>query len=255
MTAKEFYEKYNGKAVDVDGVYGAQCVDGAKLWFKEQGFKDYLLMGYTTTGWAGGLWTNPTKQLEQACERIKGAKNFKNGDVVVWGKTALTPATHVAIYYEGKAFGQNQGGKNGAFNLVKLDMNLAYGAWRIKEKAKLLLENGLFDRKCVCALQKWLGLSQDGYIGNQLVKYHEYHPNLYAIQYADSGSSNTVKKLQELLEKDGYKFSKVDGQWGKKTTGYLQEYLTKNGYKVGTDYIFGKKTATQLQKFLNSKVG
>lgn len=252
ITMENFYKKYNGKSVDIDGSFGPQCVDVAKLWFKEQGFSDFLRMGYCTDGWAGSLWTAPTKELESSCNRITGYKNFKNGDLVIWGKTTQTPSTHVALYYNGKAFGQNQPYKY--CNLTSINMSSAYGAWRIKEKKKLLMENGLFDRKCVMALQKWLGYSpQDGWIGGQSSKYHAYHPNLLSVQYAESGSSEVVRKLQEVLQKDGYKFNKLDGQWGKKTTGYLQQYLTKHGFSVGTDYVFGPKTAKRLQEFLNSK--
>lgn len=253
MSMNNFYKKYNGKSIDIDGAYGYQCVDVAKAWFKEQGFSNYLRMGYCTDGWAGSLWTAPTNELASACERITGVKNFKNGDLIVWGKTKATPSTHVALYYDGKAFGQNQPYKY--CNLTNIDMSLAYGGWRIKPKAKLLAENGLFDRKCVLALQKWLGCKQDGYIGSQRSEYNRHHPNLLSVDYTTSGMSTTVYALQQVLQKDGFKFDKLDGQWGKKTSGYLQQYLTKRGFKVGTDYIFGKKTATQLQKFLNDKVG
>ena len=36
MTAKEFYERHIGKAVDIDGAYGVQCVDLFKAFTKER---------------------------------------------------------------------------------------------------------------------------------------------------------------------------------------------------------------------------
>jgi hypothetical protein len=35
MNLEEFVEKYSGKKVDFDGVYGAQCVDLARQYFKD----------------------------------------------------------------------------------------------------------------------------------------------------------------------------------------------------------------------------
>lgn len=135
LTMKQFYNKYLGKAIDIDGFAGAQCVDTEKLWWMEQGFKDYNTMGYTTTDWAGGLWTSPNDLLKARCDFIKGKNNFQDGDVIVWGYTKQTPYTHVAMYYKGQAFGQNQNGK-AYHTLANLDMSLAYGAIRLKTAKK-----------------------------------------------------------------------------------------------------------------------
>ncbi len=57
------------------------------------------------------------------------------------------------------------------------------------------------------------------------------------IQYGSSGSE--VKKLQEELNKKGYKLD-VDGQFGSKTQSAVKDYQKKNGLSV--DGIVGKNT-------------
>ena len=53
MTAKEFYERHIGKAVDIDGAAGVQCVDLFKAFTKE----NYGVWQYNcTNGYASGLW-------------------------------------------------------------------------------------------------------------------------------------------------------------------------------------------------------
>jgi len=39
MTVSEFVNKWNGKKIDFDKVYGAQCVDVCKQWESENGWK------------------------------------------------------------------------------------------------------------------------------------------------------------------------------------------------------------------------
>ena len=61
------------------------------------------------------------------------------------------------------------------------------------------------------------------------------------VQYGSSGGD--VKKLQEALNKNGYKLD-VDGQFGPKTQSAVKDYQKKNGLAV--DGIVGKNTWSKL---------
>ncbi len=126
-TAKSFYEKYNGQAIDYDHGYGVQCVDGARLWM------DYFLGSSIpcATGWAGGYWSgNQSWFKSKGCTLITNYRNLKNGDLVIWSKGSSShPSSHVAMYYNGKEFGQNQGGNRG-FCLKSTDFSDMAGAFR-----------------------------------------------------------------------------------------------------------------------------
>lgn len=119
MTAKEFFDKYNGKAVDIDGAYGVQCVDLFKAFTKD----NYDLWKYTTgNNLASGLWLNRKNRKYYDYFIDGNINNLHDGDWVVWGVGKDTPNTHVAMYYNGEFFGQNQYGvKYARLSKISLD--------------------------------------------------------------------------------------------------------------------------------------
>ena len=98
MTIVEFVKKYNGKKVDYDGVYGAQCVDL---------FRQYVLdvLGISehtgscsTSGGAKDLYLDYNKMpLEKKYFVRITNKTFVPGDVLVWDETGTNKFGHVAI--------------------------------------------------------------------------------------------------------------------------------------------------------------
>ena len=128
-TFKEFYEKYNGKAIDDDGAYGVQCVDGFRVFCREFG----VPVKPTPNNWADGYWySRDALGYGQYFEYITDPKQFKDGDVVIWAKGSKShPSSHIAFWYQGKEFGQNQGGNRG-FLLKPTDFSDALGALRLK---------------------------------------------------------------------------------------------------------------------------
>ena len=98
MTLEEFVNKYNGVKVDFDGVYGAQCVDLARQYWKEkEGIKEHT-GACATTGGAKDLFLDYDKMpLEKKYfTRIK-TKSPRAGDTVIWDKTDKNEYGHVAI--------------------------------------------------------------------------------------------------------------------------------------------------------------
>ena len=134
LSVKQFYEKYNGKAIDFDGGYGVQCVDGFKLCCNDLG----IPVKATPNNYASGYWKY-RQQLgySKYFDFITGAKNFKNGDWVIWDYGSKShPLSHIAMYYNGKCFGQRQGTARREFRLVDTNWNDALGALRPKVWAK-----------------------------------------------------------------------------------------------------------------------
>jgi len=99
MTLQEFINKYNGKAVDFDKHYGAQCVDLYRQYLKE-----VLELPQTppVIG-AKDIWTNHGKSLT-AYPRASGAIP-QAGDIVIWGKELGNTYGHVGIFVQGDKFG------------------------------------------------------------------------------------------------------------------------------------------------------
>ena len=138
-TPQMFYAEYVGKIEDYDKTYGVQCVDGFKYLCKFLG----IPVKPTPNNWADGYWTckDANGNLVQSIKdwqnkyftRITNYKKFKNGDVVIWARGSQShPSSHIAMWYMGKEFGENQGGNRG-FLLKATDFSDALGALRPKE--------------------------------------------------------------------------------------------------------------------------
>lgn len=137
-TPETFVSEYMGKWVDDDGAYGAQCVDGLRTGCKYLGIPAIP----TPNNWADGYWTclnadgTPSASTEQwqkkYFDKIRSTADFKDGDWVIWARgSGSHPSSHVAMFYKGQEFGENQGG-TGAFCLKNTNFSDALGALRPK---------------------------------------------------------------------------------------------------------------------------
>lgn len=126
-----FYNTYNGTGHDVDGYYGAQCWDGYAFYDQWLG---YSPIHCSTTGGARDLWEQRnTNGMLNNHVVVTGA--YQNGDIGVWGADQGGGYGHVAMYYNGRWFGQNQGGAaypggGAVFNLISIANPM--GAFRPK---------------------------------------------------------------------------------------------------------------------------
>lgn len=132
MTAKEFYNKHNGRAVNIDGTAGIQCVDLFKAFTKE----NYGISNYNcTNGYASGLWIYRKSKPYYSKFKEVSINSLQNGDWVFWAKGSRPcPKSHVAMYYNGKFFGQNQGQK--AARLINISTSGVLGVLRPKMYVK-----------------------------------------------------------------------------------------------------------------------
>lgn len=96
MTLTEFVDKYNGKKIDFDSRYGAQCVDVFRQYCKD-------VLDIPHTGGVVGAAELYTKYEEMPLEQkyfnklVYAGGKPEAGDVVIFGPTKTNPYGHVAI--------------------------------------------------------------------------------------------------------------------------------------------------------------
>lgn len=128
-TPDDFYKIYLGKAIDADGGYGVQCVDGFRVFCNWAFGKSWP----TGNGWADGYWYN--RNNYSAYFKPVGVKELRDGDWVFWARGSKShPRSHVAMYYKGQSFGQNQHDKKygSGFSLQPANFADALGGLRWK---------------------------------------------------------------------------------------------------------------------------
>lgn len=125
---KTFMNQYLGRAIDFDGAYGAQCVDGAKIGIGLLGCTSFPAIGD-----AIAYWTNTSAHpwLSANTVRITDINELNVGDLVIC--STPSPTGHIAWYAgDGKIFGQNQDGNRDAFSIRNLSGWTFAGALRFK---------------------------------------------------------------------------------------------------------------------------
>ena len=100
MLLDDFVKKYEGKKVDFDGAFGAQCVDLARQYWKEGlGILEHT-GPCSTTGGAKDLFLDYEKMPieKKYFIKIQINKVFIPGDTLIWDSTETNKYGHVAIY-------------------------------------------------------------------------------------------------------------------------------------------------------------
>lgn len=142
-TFEEFKNYTIGKCWDLDGYYGAQCVDTANL-FQINYTKDGRWMDLCGTGAARGIWQCKERNAGTEYDLITNVTAITEGDLIVtgggtWGHVCQAAGPYNNGYVA--CLGQNQGGPacpNGgaAQNIVNLSMSTFLGAFRPKTYEK-----------------------------------------------------------------------------------------------------------------------
>lgn len=111
MNYKEFFNKYNGKKVDFDGYYGAQCVDLFNKYLVDVlNINNPIQMFPVASAfqiWDYAKTNTEFTRIENTPEGVP-----QEGDIIIWKKTSNLPHGHVAIFDNGdvnrfKSFDQN----------------------------------------------------------------------------------------------------------------------------------------------------
>lgn len=121
-----FYNATNGNGYDIDLHYGDQCWDAFALF----NWSAYGQGAPTGTGYARGCWESQRNwYASHGFKLITNKKQLKDGDWVVWGGTTTG---HIAMWYKGKSWSQNQQGDGSGypFTLINMSLNNFLGAFR-----------------------------------------------------------------------------------------------------------------------------
>lgn len=173
----EYFNKYNGKAIDVDKAYSVQCVDAFIQYCRDY---DIPYMN-TVTGWADGLFTHRKDHYKKYFDVITNFNELKDGDWIF-----TKNPSHVAMWYKGKMFSQNQAGKNDGFSL-KPFTGTFIGAYRDKANT----DKDTFLVKVNCEV---LRVRKEPSINSRIVT---------------RVKKGEVYTILETIEKDGYTWGKL----------------------------------------------
>lgn len=128
MTPEQFYAETVGKVIDYDGAYGAQCVDAFRYW----GTMNSVPIPPTPNNWADGFWYSRDALGFGKWFVYVTDGNYRTGDWIFWARGSKShPSSHVAMWFYGQEYGENQGG-TGGFCLKPTDFSDALGALRWK---------------------------------------------------------------------------------------------------------------------------
>lgn len=232
MTAEEFYKSHLGRGVDIDAAYGVQCVDLFKAFTKE----NYNIYNYNCgNGWASGLWINRKSRPYYDKFVEVSVNEMQNGDWVIWNNGSKScPDSHVAMYYNGKFFGQNQGGKAAA-SLCNLSLDGVLGVLRPKMYVKAAPKKKSVDTIAKEVINgKWGNgserrrrLEEAGY------NYTEVQAKVNQILY---GAKPVLKSTEEVAKEV------IRGDWG--NGAERKKRLTAAGYNY-------KKVQDKVNELLN----
>lgn len=161
---KSFVDTYNGTSHNVDGYAGAQCWDGYAFYMQWLG---YPYANCTATGGAKDIWNQRASNgMLNSCDVVSSPQD---GDIAIWGSNMGGGYGHVAMYYQEKYFGQNQGSSSGSnggpFNLLTIGTApLGYfrpkcyangsGGTTFVKRLKLTLVSGLVTKVEIVEVEK-----------------------------------------------------------------------------------------------------
>lgn len=107
MSTASFAQKYLGKKIDYDGVYGYQCVDLIKQYLKEE-------YGLAPGSWGNAIdyWTKTNPALLTKFDRI-ASQSPQAGDIVILNGTAGNPYGHIAVATDANTMLEQNGSTGG----------------------------------------------------------------------------------------------------------------------------------------------
>lgn len=208
-TYDQFISAHKGKAVDIDGVAGAQCVDLAKCYLKE-------VFGIEAGAWGDAhCWYdnyNNILALKANFARIPNTPDFvpKKGDIAVWSSSLSAGGWgHIAICTgEGDkqhfySHDQNWTGRHDPCTKIRHDYHAVAGVLRPKNQSRIVPQKSPLDTEGFKRGDKGLGV-------------YALKCRLMALGYKmsdDQGfGAGTEKAVNSLLKKWGYRENGIAGE-------------------------------------------
>lgn len=106
MDFQDFINKTLGKAIDVDGLYGPQCVDLFNYFNKL--YNNGVYINCRPSGYARSLAENKANNGILNYYQETAVNNMIEGTVVVYGNCAAAPSSHVAFFVKDNGNGTFQ---------------------------------------------------------------------------------------------------------------------------------------------------
>lgn len=106
MDFQDFINKTLGKAIDVDGIYGAQCVDLFNYFNKL--YNNGIYINCRPSGYARSLAENKNNNGILNYYQETAVNNMIEGTVVVYGNCSVAPSSHVAFFVKDNGNGTFQ---------------------------------------------------------------------------------------------------------------------------------------------------
>lgn len=227
MTVQEFINNTNGKAFDMDGAYGVQCVDGIKKFVQDFKGESNFSCG---NGWAYGLWV---------CFGANGVEKYFNkhsfeeareGDWIIWNKgSSEAPYSHVGMFIENvgnrvRTYGQNQNGVK-AFNYCNCSKDGILGVLRLKDLETVQPS----PTANVLGPRGYIKLGDNsafiGQVSKFMYKCFPAYTNVKALgNYYGPFIEASIKEFQRRAKEEGTYDDAIDGCLGPKTLKALQHY-------------------------------
>ena len=230
MTPEQFYAETLGKVIDYDGAYGAQCVDAFRYW----GTMNSVPVPPTPNNWADGYWYSRDELGFSRWFTYITDGRFKNGDWVIWARGSSHPSSHIAMYYNGKEYGENQGG-NGGFTLKDTVFSDVLGALRWKGYETMKIERGYHELT-------WNGIKVNAIRAT--------YASGYRLHLLSAGDAYALKDLMEFDSDKLGIVGCVNANYFEMATG-LHLGVEGDGYVDG--YFQAPKQAGVLAYYINDK--
>ena len=112
MVFQDFINKTKGKKIDVDGLYGGQCVDLFNYWNK---LYNNTYINCKPSGYARSLAENKNNNGILKYFKETAVNNMIEGTVVVYGKCKFAPLSHVCFFIKDNG--------NGTFQALQQNYN------------------------------------------------------------------------------------------------------------------------------------
>lgn len=105
MVFQDFIDKTKGKKIDVDGLYGGQCVDLFNYWNK---LYNNVYINCRPSGYARSLAENKNNNGILKYFKETRVNNMIEGTVVVYGRCKFAPNSHVCFFIKDNGNGTYQ---------------------------------------------------------------------------------------------------------------------------------------------------
>lgn len=245
---EQFKNKYLGKTVDVDGMYGGQCVDLFNAWNRDY---NGTYINCSPSGYARSIAENKKNNGILNYFKETAVNNMIPGTVVVYGICDFAPVSHVCFFIKDNGNGTYQALQQNTNNrqYVTIDNNPYNGIIGAFIPNQILEEKNK-EKKCGKPVARNEYVDQVKIFDNITSLRARKAPNGEVLGYMNSGIYNLLER-----KADGdYEWLKVEENVWFANSGDWCEVLPKKEQPTEPPVIDEDKIKIEeLEKELNSK--